>query len=141
MYKNESVLNITVNPYRADLKRRVLLISLRVYSYLGLVGWWSTSSSPWPSWRVSWTDWISIVILWRLLARLPLLLWGRVSPRMSPCISLGIRVERLASRVRRVWGHCRTTFTVVRVWSNRISWTLRVKGRKYVLRVFFSFFS
>lgn len=95
--------------------------------YLGLVRWWCTSSSPWPCWRMWWTDRISIMVLWRLLGCLPLLLRGWICTRVCPSLSLGAGMQGLASGVLGAWRHCMTTFTVVGVWSRRISRTLREK--------------
>lgn len=93
-------------------------------SNLGLVRWRSTTPSPWPRWRMWWTDRISVVVLRRLLAWLPLLLRGWIPTRVCPRLGLGTRVERLSSGVWGVLRHRMTAFAVVRVRSGRIRWRL-----------------
>lgn len=104
------------------------------FAYLRLVGWWSTSSSSWPRRWMGWTNRIAIVVLWGLLARLPLLLGWCIWTRMCPYIRLGTGMEWLPSGVWGVWWHCVTSFTVVRVRTRRISRNLRAeRGQIYVV--------
>lgn len=58
------ITNIRQEKQSPTLKGQYLLTSLSAaVSYLGLVRWWSTSSSAWPCWRMRWTDRVIVVVL------------------------------------------------------------------------------